>query len=48
MKRYLGIFILTVVVCLSCYTSNADNDTQVSYPLSRLENAIRKVPDGQE
>ncbi len=30
MKRYLGIFILAVVVCLSGCASNADNDTQVS------------------
>lgn len=30
MKRYSGIFILAVVVCLSSCASNADNDTQVS------------------
>ena len=44
MKRYLGIFILTVVVSLSGCASNTDNDTQVSsraYSMQMKQNQNR-------
>ena len=41
MKRYLGIFILTVVVGLSGCASDTDSDTQVSSQRQQKQNRVQ-------